>query len=220
MAGKITQGMVGTGFLYTNKESLAIGVGCLLSDFKRHGIAAYTLLEQMKAHPAIKPLIEGGEMKEYTAHLIPEGGYHAMPPIYGDGWMIAGDAGMFVNAVHREGSNLAMTTGRLAAETVIELKNEGRAMTARNLARYRERLDQSFVMKDLKKYKDMPEILEKNHQFFTTYPELMNRAAHTMISVDGVDKKSKERAIRKSFVNARSWKGLMGDAFKLWRAFE
>ncbi len=220
MAGKITKGMIGTGFLYTNKESLTIGVGCLLSDFKKQGVAPYALLEQMKAHPAIKPLIEGGEMKEYTAHLIPEGGYHAMPPIHGEGWMIAGDAGMFVNAVHREGSNLAMTTGQLAAETVIELKNENKPLTAKHLARYREKLDASFVMKDLKKYKRLPEILEKNHQFFTTYPELMNRAAHAMITVDGVDKKSKERAVRKSFVNARSWKGLMGDAFKLWRAFE
>jgi electron transfer flavoprotein-quinone oxidoreductase len=220
MAGKITKGMVGTGFLYTNRESLTIGVGCLLSDFKKQGVAPYTLLEQMKAHPAIKPLIEGGEMKEYTAHLIPEGGYHAMPPLCGEGWMIAGDAGMFVNSVHREGSNLAMTTGQLAAETVIELKNENKPFTAKHLARYREKLDASFVMKDLKKYKRLPAIFEKSHQFFTTYPELVNRAAHTMIAVDGVDKKSKERAIRRSFLSARSWKGLMGDAFKLWRAFE
>lgn len=79
-----------------------MGVGCLLSDFKKMGVSPYTLLERMKAHPAIAPLIEGGEMKEYCAHLIPEGGYNAMPPLYGDGWMIVGDAGMFVNSVHRE----------------------------------------------------------------------------------------------------------------------
>ncbi len=220
MAGKITQGMVGTGFLYTNKESLTIGVGCLLSDFKKQGISPYALLERMKAHPAIAPLLAGGEMKEYTAHLIPEGGYRSIPPISGEGWMIVGDAGMFVNGVHREGSNLAMTTGRLAAETVIELKAEGKALTAGNLARYRRKLDASFVMKDLKKYKRLPEIVEKNPQFFTSYPELINRAAHTMIAVDGIDKKTKERSIRKSFVAARSRLGLLGDAFKLWRAFE
>ncbi len=220
MAGKITQGMVGTGFLYTNQESLTIGVGCLLSDFRKQGISPYALLEKMKAHPAIAPLLAGGEMKEYTAHLIPEGGYHSIPPISGEGWMIVGDAGMFVNGVHREGSNLAMTTGRLAAETVIELKAEGKALNARNLARYRQKLDDSFVMKDLKKYKRLPDIVEKNPQFFTSYPELVNRAAHTLIAVDGVDKKTKERSIRKSFVAARSRLGLLGDAFKLWRAFE
>jgi electron transfer flavoprotein-quinone oxidoreductase len=220
MAGKITQGMVGTGFLYTNRESLTLGVGCLLSDFKKMGISPYTLLERMKAHPAIAPLIEGGEMKEYCAHLIPEGGYNAMPQLYGDGWMIVGDAGMFVNSVHREGSNLAMTTGRLAAETVIDLAQAGMAMNKRNLAIYRHKLDATFVMKDLKKYKDMPAVLEKNQQFFTEYPELLNSAAHALVTVDGVDKKTKERQIRKKFLTKRSPFGLLSDAFKLWRAFE
>ncbi|MEJ2646157.1 MAG: FAD-dependent oxidoreductase [Gammaproteobacteria bacterium] len=220
MAGKITAGMVGTGFLYTNRESLTLGVGCLLSDFRKQGIAPYALLERMKAHPAIEPLLAGGTMKEYTAHLIPEGGYHAMPRLYGDGWMIVGDAGMFVNAVHREGSNLAMTTGRLAAETAIELMADGTPMTASNLARYHGKVSDSFVMKDLKKYKNMPKTLENNHQFFTDYPELVNRAAHEMLTVDGVDKKAKERLIRRRFVKTRSWTGLMRDAFKLWRAFE
>ncbi|MGO9995932.1 MAG: FAD-dependent oxidoreductase [Steroidobacteraceae bacterium] len=220
MAGTITQGMVGTGFLYTNTESLTLGVGCLLSDLRAQRVTPHALIEQMKAHPAIRPLIEGGEMKEYSAHLIPEGGYNAIPTIYGDGWMMVGDAGMFVNSVHREGSNLAMTTGRLAAETVIELRSEGKACTAANLARYRTKLDDSFVMKDLKKYRDMPGVLENNHQFFTQYPALINRAAHTMLLVDGADKKSKEREVRKSFIRKRSRFGLLGDAYKLWRAFE
>ena len=220
MVGKITQGMVGTGFLYTNKESLTIGVGCMLSDFKAQKTTPYALLEQMKAHPAIKPLLAGGEMKEYTAHLIPEGGYNAIPQLYGDGWMIVGDAGMFVNAAHREGSNLAMTSGRLAAETVMELKARAQPLTAANLKLYKEKLDASFVMKDLKKYKDLPGVLHHNRQFMTTYPELVNKAVHEMLVVDGVDKKTKERQIRKSFTGKRSWFGLMGDAFKLWRAFE
>ncbi len=219
MVGKITQGMMGTGFLYTNSESLTIGVGCMLSDFKDSGVSPYLLLEKMKAHPAIKPLIEGGEMKEYTAHLIPEGGYKAIPQIFGEGWMIVGDSGMFVNAVHREGSNLAMTTGRIAAETVIELKQDGKEMSKKNLSAYRTKLDNSFVMKDLAKYKDMPSVFHANPQFLTTYPELVNKAAHSMLTVDGVDKKTKEREIFKSFTRSRSLTGLMGDAFKLWRAF-
>lgn len=218
MAGKITQGMAGTGFLYTNRESLTLGVGCLLSDLKARNITPHQLIEKMKQHPAIKPLIEGGEMKEYAAHLIPEGGYKAIPKLYGDGWLMVGDAAMFVNSVHREGSNLAMTSGRLAAETAIELRREGKPFTSVNLARYRAKLDASFVMKDLKKYKDMPELMESN-QFFTTYPELLNRAAHTMLLVDGADKKSKEKQIRKSFITGRRF-GLFGDMLKLWRAFE
>lgn len=220
MAGKISAGMVGTGFLYTNRESITVGVGCLLSDFKESRIAPYTLLERMKAHPSIAPLLEGGEMKEYTAHLIPEGGYNAIPKLYGDGWLMVGDAGMFVNAAHREGSNLAMTTGRLAAETVIELKQHGLPLSAKNLDLYRAKLDDSFVIKDLKKYRDMPEILDNNKQFFTDYPELLNRAIHKIVKVDGIDKKTKEKEIRKSFVARRSRLGLLADTFKLWRAFE
>jgi electron transfer flavoprotein-quinone oxidoreductase len=221
MVGKITDGMMGTGFLYTNKDSITIGIGCMLSDFKKneHKSTPYQLLEAMKQHPSIAPLIQGGEMKEYCAHLIPEGGFFAVPKVYGHGWMIVGDSGGFVNAVHREGSNLAMTTGRLAAETIIEAKAAGKPITEAVLKNYQRKLDDSFVMKDLKKYRDMPKVFHENPQFFTTYPELLNQAARTMVTVDNIDKKTKERAIFASFRQTRSFTGLVGDAFKLWRAF-
>lgn len=220
MAGKISAGMMGTGFLYTNKESITLGVGCMLSDFKEQKVTPYELLDRMKAHPSIAPLIAGSEMKEYAAHLIPEGGYNAIPQVYGEGWMIAGDAGQFVNGIHREGSNLAMTTGMLAAQTLVELKAAGKPFSAANLAGYKQKLDDSFVMKDLKKYRRMPDIFHKNKQFFTTYPDLLSKAAQTLIRVDGVDKKTKEKEIRKSFVESRSLFGLIADAFKFWRAVE
>jgi len=221
MVGKITDGMMGTGFLYTNKDSLTIGIGCMLSDFKKNDnkTSPYQLLEQLKKHPSVAPLIQGGEMKEYCAHLIPEGGFFAVPKVYGAGWMIVGDSGGFVNAVHREGSNLAMTTGRLAAETVIAAKAAGKPLTETALKAYQKALDESFVMKDLKKYRDMPKVFHENPQFFTTYPELLNKAARTMVTVDNVDKKTKEKAIFASFRQTRSFTGLVGDAFKLWRAF-
>ena len=221
LMGTVTEGMVGTGFLYTNKDSLTIGVGCMLSDFKANPkrTAPYALLEKLKRHPSIAPLIQGAEMKEYSAHLIPEGGFHAVPKVYGEGWLIVGDSGGFVNGVHREGSNLAMTTGRIAAETVIAAKAAGKPLTAKTLKAYKDELDASFVMKDLHKYRNMPQVMHASPQFFTTYPELVNRAAKTMFTVDGVDKRAKEREIVGSFKAARRWRGLMGDAFKLWRAF-
>ncbi|GMU47256.1 MAG: hypothetical protein AMXMBFR26_20380 [Porticoccaceae bacterium] len=220
MVGKITKGMIGTGFLYTNKESLTIGVGCMLSDFAAQKIPPYVMLEEMKAHPAIRPLLEGAEVKEYVAHLIPEGGYDAIPKLYGNGWMIAGDSAGLVNAVHREGSNLAMTSGRLAAETAIDLHAAGQPFSAANLAGYKQRLDDSFVMKDLKKYRRLPAALHRSPHFFTLYPELITLAAHQWVKVDGVDKKSKEREVRRAFAGRRGWLGMMGDAFRLWRAFE
>lgn len=221
MMGTVTEGMVGTGFLYTNKDSLTIGVGCMLSDFKTNPnrTTPYALLERLKRHPSIAPLIEGGEMKEYCAHLIPEGGFHAVPQVYGHGWMIVGDSGGFVNAAHREGSNLAMTTGRLAAETVIAAKAAGQELNAKTLRAYKAALDDSFVMKDLHKYRDLPAVLHTSRQFLTTYPALLSRAAKTLFTVDGIDKKTKERQILGSFKAERRWRGLVGDAFKLWRAF-
>lgn len=219
MFGKITKGMVGTGFLYTNKESISVGIGCMVEDFKRAGISPNQLLEEMKAHPAVQPLLAGSEIKEYSAHLIPEGGYNAIPTVHGEGWLICGDSGGFVNSVHREGSNLAMTTGRLAAETILALRADGKDYSAANLARYRSALEDSFVMKDLKKYRDMPGILHHNRQFLTTYPELLTSAAHTLLKVDGVDKRTKEKDIKRDFITRRSRFGLVGDAIKLVRAF-
>ncbi|MHB9021862.1 MAG: FAD-dependent monooxygenase [Halothiobacillus sp.] len=218
IAGTVTHGMVGTAFLYTNKESITLGIGCMVSDFKKGDITPYAMLEELKAHPAIAPLLEGGEMKEYAAHLIPEGGYKAVPQLFGEGWILVGDSAGLVNAVHREGSNLAMTSGRLAAETVIALKAAGLPCSAANLARYKAAMDESFVMKDLRKYRELPGILHNNPHFFSVYPELLNRAAHTMLIVDGEDKHSKEKTIRKSFVQRRSLWGLMGDAYRMWRA--
>ncbi len=73
MVGRIIDGMMGTGFLYTNKESLTIG-GLHARRLREQPEQdqPYVLLGEMKRHPAIAPLIEGGEMKEYRAHLIPE----------------------------------------------------------------------------------------------------------------------------------------------------
>lgn len=217
-AGTVTGGMLGTGFIYTNRESLSVGIGCLVADFASSGVRPYDLLERFKQHPSIRPLLEGSEVKEYAAHLIPEGGYKAIPQVCGDGWLVAGDAGQFVNSLHREGSNMAMTTGRLAGETIAQLRQADKPMTAANLALYRKRLDDSYVMKDLRKYRDLPGVLHKNKQFVTTYPELLTRAADTWFRVDGIDKRSKERQIVRSFRRGRSLWGMVTDAFKLARA--
>jgi electron transfer flavoprotein-quinone oxidoreductase len=81
-------------------------------------------------------------------------------------------------------------------------------------------LDKSFVMKDLKKYKDMPALLHTQSQnFFLTYPQLVSKAMQSFVRVDGAPKVEKERLTLKSFVSARSWSGLFWDAFRLARAW-
>jgi electron transfer flavoprotein-quinone oxidoreductase len=219
-AGTISRGMTGMGFIYTNKESISLGIGCLVSDFQKCGVTPYGLLETFKRHPSVAPLIKGSEVKEYAAHLIPEGGYKAIPPLYGDGWVVVGDAAQLNNAIHREGSNLAMTSGRIAAEAIAQIKARGEPMTAANLSLYKRLIDDSFVMKDLKKYKDMPQLLHiQSQNFFLTYPQLVSKAMQNFVRVDGTPKLEKERVTLKSFVSARSWAGLFGDAFRFARAW-
>ncbi len=219
-AGSLSRGMAGMGFLYTNKESISIGVGCVVADFAQTQIAPHALLDSFKQHPSIKPLIEGAEVKEYAAHLIPEGGFKAIPQLFGDGWVIVGDAGQFNNAVHREGSNLAMTTGRLAAEAIFQVKSRKDPMTAENLSLYEKYVKDSFVMKDLKKYKDMPALLHtQSKNLFLTYPQLVSTAMDNFLRVDGTPKLEKEKASIHAFRKARGLTGLVTDAVRVARAW-
>ncbi|MCP1929178.1 UNVERIFIED_ORG: electron transfer flavoprotein-quinone oxidoreductase [Bradyrhizobium japonicum] len=219
-AGTISRGMTGMGFIYANKECISLGIGCLVADFQRTAQTPYGMLDHFKQHPSVAPLIAGSEVKEYAAHLIPEGGYKAIPQLYGEGWVVVGDAAQLNNAIHREGSNLAMTSGRIAAEAIAQVKSRREPMTATNLSLYKKMLDESFVIKDLKKYKDMPMLMHTHSQnFFLTYPQLISKALQNFVRVDGTPKVEKEKATLKSFVKARSWTGLFGDACRFTRAW-
>ena len=221
MVGTFSKGMTGLGFVYTNRESISVGLGCLVSDFAESRESPYAMLEAFKNHPSIAPLIAGSEVKEYAAHLIPEGGFKAIPQLYGDGWVVVGDAAHFNNAIHREGSNLAMTSGRLAGEAIHRLKVGRDPMTKANLKLYKELLDESFLMKDLKKYKDMPALFHTNSKnFFLSYPQLISKAAQDYLRVDGTPKIEMEKKTMKNFIKTRSLFGMASDAVKLalaWR---
>lgn len=185
--GAVTLGMLGYAFIYTNKESLALGVGCKLSDYQRKGIRPSDHLEAVKQHPYIKKLISGGKTLEYSSHLIPEGGYKSMPPLAADGFLVAGDAAQMTNPAYREGSNLAMTAGKLAGETVVEAKVSG-DFSAQALSAYTRKLQASYVLKDMKEVKDLEEHVEGCEGFLEFYPRLACELAHLRFSADGVPK--------------------------------
>src|SRR3989337_1794306 len=99
-----------------------------------------------------------------------------------------------------------MTSGRMAAEAIFQVKARRDPMTAENLSLYKTMIDKSFIMKDLKKYKDMPALLHTQSQnFFLTYPQLVSKAMQNFVRVDGTPKREKEKLTIKSFVAARSW---------------
>jgi electron transfer flavoprotein-quinone oxidoreductase len=217
--GDATMGMSGFMFIYTNQDTLSVGGGALLSEFndrvreKRPPASPNEMQEHFKQHPAIKPLIQGAETVEYLAHQIPEGGYHDIPKVYGNGYLIAGDAAMLSNPVHREGSNLAMASGRMAGETVVRAKELG-DFSERTLREYRMKLDNSWIMADLKKYDGAVPLLEHNPRYMTRYPELLDEALDEFFRVDGVAKQVKQ----KNIVRMIRKEGLLRLAREQWKA--
>jgi electron transfer flavoprotein-quinone oxidoreductase len=217
--GDATKGILGTGFLYTNKDTLSIGVGTLLSGLIEHKIKPYELLEYVKNHPMVRPFLQGSESQEYLAHLIPEGGYKSMGKVVGNGVIVVGDAAQLVNAIHREGSNLAMTSGRIAAETIL-LAKQANDFSESMLDHYRVKLMASFVGEDMKKYKDSTHHFEKFPQYFDQYIPMMNRAASQMFTVDGTSKWDKQKKIWKDLGTPKEKIKLARDAYRAWKVMK
>ena len=191
--GSVTLGMNGVAFLYTNRSSVSIGIGANLSDFARQKVRPYELIERLKLHPAISPLIKEGKPREYVAHWLPEGGWESVPKLFGDGFLIAGDSAMLFNALHREGSNLAMASGRLAAETILEAMEKG-DFSSRTLQGYAARMEESFVLKDLKKYRRFPSFLKPTGSFSPPFPAGLSEALREILTVDETPKETRRRA--------------------------
>jgi electron transfer flavoprotein-quinone oxidoreductase len=217
--GDATAGLTGPGFIYTNEKSLSIGIGVLLSDLVESGMSPNDVLDRMKQHPLIQPLIDGGKTKEYSAHLVPEGYYKGIPKLYTDGLLVVGDAAMLANLIHREGSNLATTSGLLAAKT-ISLAREANDFSAERLSMYKHMLEESFVMKDLRKYEDLPGFFASHPELFSFYPNIANEMMAEFFKVDGVPKKEKERRVLRMLVHKRPIWRIGKDMFDLLRAVE
>jgi electron transfer flavoprotein-quinone oxidoreductase len=208
--GNISKGMLGYAFLYTNRESISFGVGCKLSHFQQSKITPYDLLDAAKKHPVIRRYLQDAKTMEYSAHLIPEGGYHSLPPLYADGFMLAGDAAQMINPTHREGSNLAMAAGMYAAQTALEAKQKGDFSKA-TLAAYQQKIEKSFIMPDLEEHKDLEIKIEKNMDLVRIYPELVTSAIHEYFTVDGRSKKDIQKSIFRRVLKTRSARNIMRD---------
>jgi electron transfer flavoprotein-quinone oxidoreductase len=215
--GEVTGGMDGVAIVYTNKNSISISVGANLADFAKTKAKPYELIEAYKQHPMLAPLIEGGKPIEYTAHWLAEGGYYTVPQVFGDGYLIAGDSAMLFNALHREGSNLAMASGRMAAETIIEAfkKND---TSKQSLSAYAGRLNESFIMKDMKKYRNFPGFLYHTHQLFNELPQIAQTAAREMLTVNSIDKKQKQKEIMAAVKQKIGLMNLARIAWRGWRS--
>lgn len=184
-----TQGIAGGGFLYTNLESIAVGVVLSVTGLARSGLRPEQVIAGMKQHPAIAPYVEGGELVEYSAHLIPEGGYRVMAELAGDGLLVTGDAaGLCLAAgLWLEGVNFAIGSGLAAAQTAVEALAAGDTSAA-GLAGYRRRLERSFVLQDHRKLRRAPDLLLSD-RVQRLYPQLTCDVAEGIFTVENPSRK-------------------------------
>ena len=183
-AGSPSDGLMGGGFLYTNKDSISLGLVCGLGDIAHAQKSVPQMLEDFKQHPAVAPLIAGGKLVEYSAHVVPEAGINMLPELVGDGVLIAGDAaGMCMNLGFTiRGMDLAIAAGEAAAKTVLSaMKSDD--FSKQKLAEYRQHLE-SGPLRDMRMYQKLPAFLD-NPRMFSGYPELAVGVARDLFTIDG-----------------------------------
>ncbi len=207
----------GGGFLYTNRESVSIGLVAHLASLKTSGRAPYDVLNVFLQHPSVKKLIKGSTPLEYSAHLIPEGGFKAIPTLYTDGLMLAGDAAglCYTNGFNQEGINLAMTSGVLAAETAIRALEAG-DFSARTLSLYKKKLKDSFVFRDMNTYKNAAGLMRRE-RLSQTYPQVIADVMEKIYRVDGVPRSKLISIARKEAMKEVGIKHLISDGIKISR---
>ena len=168
--GDVTKGMFGGGFLYTNKKSISLGLVVGIEALMSRSLEAHTLMDLFKERPEIKPLIKDGTLAEYSAHVIPEAGYSNIPKLSTHGMLVTGDAAGFAlnMGLTVRGMEFAVASGILAAEAIIRAK-ERNDYSEESLSFYEQRLKETFVLKDLSTFKNIPSVLA-NNDLFSLYP--------------------------------------------------
>jgi len=209
----------GGNFLYTNDSSISIGVVAHLGSLKEGNRKPYDILADFLEHPYVKGLVKGYTKLEYSAHLIPEGGFDMVPELYTDGMLVAGDAAAlcYNNGLNLEGMNLAITSGSLAAETVIEVRKTG-DYSARSLALYKEKLGASHALKDLKSFRHAPEMM-KMDELYSVYPALLCDLMEQIYQADGKPRLKPGKIALKTVRGKLRMRDLPKHLLKIWRAF-
>ncbi|MDD2373527.1 MAG: electron transfer flavoprotein, partial [Syntrophomonadaceae bacterium] len=210
--GEVTRGKFGGGFLYTNKDSLSLGIVVGIKDLMEGSpaVQAPILLDEFKQRPEIARLIKGGESVEYSAHVIPEGGLKAIGKLYGNGILLAGDAaGLALNiGVTVRGMEYALASGYYAAQAVLQAK-EKEDFTAGSLSGYEKLLNDSFIMKDFAAFKEAPAVLDSS-RFFKHYPELLGNIMKDVYEVPAGPKDRLYPTIKKYLTLKEMW-SMAGD---------
>lgn len=184
--GDCTNGHVGGGFMYANKESISLGLVATISTTAEQDMPIYQMMENFKNHPMVAPMIRGAKMVEHSGHMVPEGGYNMIPRYIFDGCLLAGEtAGFCMNLGYQvRGMDFAVASGRMAAEAACEAIDKGDTSAA-GLASYKTKLEDSFVIKDLQTFQAWPATMEHWDRMFTEYPTMVREIFNGLFAVDG-----------------------------------
>jgi electron transfer flavoprotein-quinone oxidoreductase len=177
-----TEGIHGGGFLYTNQDSISLGAVFMPEEAAKHGKSVHEILQDLKMHPAIFPLLEGGETVEYSAHLVSEDGYRGIPKkLYREGLLMAGDAAGFVinTGTSIRGIDLAILSGLAAARAIIA--ETGPAQIGPAYMKELENIKLLPTMKALDGYKDVLDI----PRLYSNYPNLAGDLFAHLFTIDG-----------------------------------
>ncbi len=196
--GLYPKGVMAGGFLYTNQETLSLGVIVRLSSLFETKVPAHDLVETLKQHPAIRRRIEGAELVEYGAKLISSGWASRPAAFHGDGWMVAGDAAGFVfsNGIVIQGMNYAVRTGLEAAETALSARSAHDASSSR-LEEYDRRLAERGVIADFRDFASMDRV-KWNPRFYTAYPKFATELFRGLLAEADGPKQPVRRLVRKA----------------------
>jgi electron transfer flavoprotein-quinone oxidoreductase len=220
MAG-VTGGIPGGGFLYTNLDSIAVGIVVSVTDLAKSKVRAEELIAGVKAHPSIAPYLRGATLQEYSAHTIPEGGYDAMPGLVADGMLVAGDAGAMCLAagIWLEGVNFALGAGAAAGETAVEAVRSGDTSAA-GLGGYRKRLEDGFVLPDHRKLRRAPHLVLSD-RVQNRYPQLACDVVERLFTVTNPTPKQGIRSLLRTGIkeNGVKLRHLAKDGLTGFRTF-
>ena len=196
-AGDATHGLFGGGIIYTNRDSLSVGIVAgieAVATKGRHSVSQ--MLQDFEERPEIAPYLKGAKRIEHSGHMVPEGGLKMMPKLVSDGVIIAGDAAMMcVNLGYTvRGMDYAVEAGRIAGISAAEALNVGDT-SKEVLQLYVDALEDSFVMKDLRMFENEPEFMEGFDRMFCGYPQLARDVMNKMFVVDGPAGRLKDAAV-------------------------
>lgn len=145
----------GGSFMYPLTPNL-VAVGIVVGmDYRQSTLDVHELLQKLKTAPLFRDYLEGGEMVEWGAKTIPEGGYYAMPKKrFGDGLLVVGDSAGLVEVASLKGIHYAMQSGMYAARTIFDALRKD-DVCDNTMARYDALVRESYITSDLRERRNM-----------------------------------------------------------------